>query len=69
MERRGTPCTSARQPPSSGDDGLHIHPLLEGVGTWARSQLPPSQALRRPAPRFKKPDESLVDEEYTGLEA
>ena len=38
------------------------------VGTWARSALPPGQALREPAPLFKKLDESLIDEEYARLE-
>jgi methionyl-tRNA synthetase len=38
------------------------------IGTWASSQLAPGQALRRPAPLFKKLDESLIDEEYERLE-
>ena len=38
------------------------------IGTWAPSELPPGQALRKPAPLFKKLDESLVDEEYERLE-
>jgi methionyl-tRNA synthetase len=29
------------------------------VGTWAASELPPGQALRAPAPLFKKLDESV----------
>jgi hypothetical protein len=33
------------------------------IGTWAKSELPPGQALRQPAPLFKKPDESVVKEE------
>jgi len=33
------------------------------IGTWAPSELPPGQALRQPAPLFKKLDESVVDEE------
>ena len=37
------------------------------VGTWAASELPPGQALRKPAPLFKKLDESLIDEEYERL--
>ncbi len=37
------------------------------IGTWAASQLPPGQALRKPAPLFKKLDESLIDEEYARL--
>jgi methionyl-tRNA synthetase len=38
------------------------------IGTWAPSELPAGQALRRPAPLFKKLDESLIDEEYARLE-
>ena len=37
-------------------------------GTWTPSELPSDQALREPAPLFKKLDESLVDEEYAQLE-
>jgi methionyl-tRNA synthetase len=37
-------------------------------GTWAKSELPPGQALRQPAPLFKKLDESVVEEEYARLE-
>jgi methionyl-tRNA synthetase len=38
------------------------------IGTWAPSALPPGQALRAPAPLFKKLDESVIDEEYARLE-
>jgi len=38
------------------------------VGTWEPSALPPGQALRQPAPLFKKLDESVVEEEYARLE-
>jgi methionyl-tRNA synthetase len=38
------------------------------IGTWAVSALPPGQALRQPAPLFKKLDESVVDEETARLE-
>ena len=38
------------------------------IGTWTKSELPPGQALREPAPLFKKLDESVVEEEYTRLE-
>jgi methionyl-tRNA synthetase len=38
------------------------------IGTWAPSVLPPGRALRKPAPLFKKLDESLIDEEYARLE-
>jgi methionyl-tRNA synthetase len=40
----------------------------EAIGTWAPSELPAGQALRRPAPLFKKLDESVVEEEYARLE-
>jgi methionyl-tRNA synthetase len=38
------------------------------IGTWALSELPAGQALRPPAPLFKKLDESVVEEEYARLE-
>jgi methionyl-tRNA synthetase len=37
------------------------------VGTWTKSELPPGQALREPAPLFRKLDESVVEEEYARL--
>ncbi len=37
------------------------------VGSWAPGELPPGQALRRPAPLFKKLDESVIEEEYARL--
>ena len=37
------------------------------VGTWAKSELPPGQALREPAPLFKKLDASVIEEEYARL--
>ncbi len=37
------------------------------VGRWQPSRLPPGQALRKPAPLFKKLDERLIDEEYARL--
>jgi methionyl-tRNA synthetase len=37
------------------------------VGTWVRSELPPGQALREPAPLFKKLDESVIGEEYARM--
>jgi methionyl-tRNA synthetase len=39
------------------------------AGTWTPSKLPPGQALRKPAPLFKKLDESLIEEEYARLGA
>ncbi len=52
--------------------GVRSHKALTydhsgAVGTWTPSQLPPGQALRKPAPLFKKLDESLIDEEYARL--
>jgi methionyl-tRNA synthetase len=38
------------------------------IGAWAKSELPPGQALRKPAPLFKKLDESMIEEEYARLE-
>ena len=38
------------------------------IGTWATSELPAGQALREPAPLFKKLDESVIEEEYARLE-
>jgi methionyl-tRNA synthetase len=38
------------------------------IGTWTPSELPPGQALRQPAPLFKKLDESVIEEEYARLE-
>jgi methionyl-tRNA synthetase len=37
------------------------------VGTWTKSELPPGQELRAPAPLFRKLDESVVEEEYARL--
>jgi methionyl-tRNA synthetase len=37
------------------------------IGTWTKSELPSGQALRVPAPLFKKLDESVVQEEYARL--
>jgi hypothetical protein len=37
------------------------------IGTWAKSELPQGLALRKPAPLFKKPDESVIGEEYARL--
>jgi methionyl-tRNA synthetase len=38
------------------------------VGTWTKSELPAGQALREPAPLFKKLDESVIEEEHARLE-
>jgi methionyl-tRNA synthetase len=53
--------------------GLRSHRALTydhggAVGTWTESELPPGQALREPAPLFKKLEESVVEEEYARLE-
>jgi methionyl-tRNA synthetase len=34
------------------------------IGTWVRSELPAGQALRKPAPLFRKLGEGLVEGEY-----
>jgi methionyl-tRNA synthetase len=38
------------------------------TGTWKPSALQAGQALREPAPLFKKLDESVIEEEYARLE-
>ena len=38
------------------------------ISTWTVSELPPGQALRPPAPLFKKLDENVIEEEYARLE-
>ena len=38
------------------------------IGTWVPSALPLGQALRAPAPLFKKLDESVIEEEDARLE-
>jgi len=53
--------------------GLRSHQALTydhsgAIGTWAKSELPAGQALREPAPLFKKLDESVIEEEYARLE-
>jgi methionyl-tRNA synthetase len=53
--------------------GLCSHEALTydhtgAVGTWGPSELPPGQALRAPAPLFKKLDESVIEEEHARLE-
>lgn len=42
-----------------------IYDHTGAVGAWAKSNLLPGQALRQPAPLFKKLDESIIEEEYT----
>jgi methionyl-tRNA synthetase len=37
------------------------------IGTWAPSALLAGQALRQPAPLFRKLDESVIEEEYARL--
>jgi len=39
----------------------------DAAGTWAVSELPAGQALRAPAPLFKKLDESVIEEETARL--
>ncbi len=53
-------------------DDLGEHTVLryragDSSGTWSPSQLQPGQALRQPAPLFKKLDESIVAEERARL--
>jgi hypothetical protein len=36
------------------------------IGTWTASELPAGQALRKPAPLFKKLDESVVERSTRG---
>jgi methionyl-tRNA synthetase len=53
-------------------DNLGEHDVLryrpdEASGHWEPSQLPPGQALERPAPLFRKLDESIVAEERARL--
>jgi methionyl-tRNA synthetase len=52
--------------------GLRSHRALisehsGAIGAWEPSDLPPGQALRPPAPLFKKLDEGVVEEEYARL--
>ncbi len=44
-----------------------IYDHTGAVGAWAPSRLPPGQALRQPAPLFKKLDEGVVEEEYARM--
>ena len=44
------------------------HDYTGAVGTWTVSELLLGQALRAPAPLFKKLDESVIEEEYARLE-
>jgi methionyl-tRNA synthetase len=53
--------------------GVRSHEALtydhsRAIGTWTKSELPAGQALREPAPLFKKLDESVIEEEYARLE-
>jgi methionyl-tRNA synthetase len=52
--------------------GVRSHEALTydhsgAIGTWAPSELPAGQALRKPAPLFTKLDEHLIAEEYARL--
>jgi hypothetical protein len=54
------------------EEGTRSHQALTydhtgAIGTGAKSELPPGQALREPAPLFKKLDESVIEEEYARL--
>ena len=53
--------------------GLRSHRALTydhsgAIGTWTKSELPAGQALREPAPLFRKLDEGVVEEEYARME-
>jgi len=57
----------------SGTVGTHSprSPRLhsgQAVQAWAKSGLPPGQALRKPAPLFKKLDEGAIEKRYARLE-
>ncbi|OQY16323.1 MAG: hypothetical protein B6I35_15980 [Anaerolineaceae bacterium 4572_32.2] len=52
--------------------GGRIHEALcydgsSATGQWQPSQLPPGQPLRKPAPLFKKLDESVIEEEQARI--
>ena len=44
-----------------------VYDATEAIGTWAPSQLPIGQPLKRPYPLFKKLDESVADVEKEKL--
>ena len=44
-----------------------IYDPAGATGCWAPSALPAGQALRQPAPLFKKLDESVIEEEYARM--
>jgi hypothetical protein len=67
-------CTTHNCRRSSFHDGLskpysanNRKILRLSVQAWAKSALSAGQALREPAPLFKKLDESVVEEEYARL--
>jgi methionyl-tRNA synthetase len=54
------------------EEGGMSHRVLTGdytewVGRWQPSDLPIDQALREPAPLFKKLDEKLIEEELARM--
>jgi methionyl-tRNA synthetase len=54
------------------EEGTRSHRALTydhsgAIDTWTSSELPPGQALHKPAPLSKKLSESLIDEEYARL--
>ena len=56
------------------EEGGRSHEALcydssSATGAWKPSQLPPGQPLRKPAPLFKKLDESVVEEERARIGA
>jgi len=60
-----THCHRALTYDHSGAVGTHS---LRSVQDQAKSELPPGQPLRQPAPFFKKLDESVIEEEHARLE-
>jgi hypothetical protein len=48
--------------------GTKLSKSRGAFGALEVSAIPPGQALREPAPLFKKLDESVIEEEYAGLE-
>jgi hypothetical protein len=63
----GNPSRSSAKGLDSEDRALTYH-HTGAIGTWAKSELPAGQALRKPALLFKKLDESVVEDEYARLE-
>ena len=63
----GTQYVEAYQEETRNHEAL-TYDHSSAIGTWTPSDLPPGQALRKPAPLFKKLDDSVIEEEYARLE-